>query len=306
MPAAAPLPATNGGNNPFPTDAAQSEGSIQLPTGAAPAAPPPSAPPHTDAVHVQGVTKIFPAHHGGAPVVALDNVHLEIRAGEFASIVGASGCGKTTLLRIIAGLEADYEGRLTLGGRPVTGPGPDKGVVFQDHRLLPWLTVEQNIGFGLVGVSADERRARVAKYLGLVGLNGFERAWPSQLSGGMAQRAAIARALVNKPRILLLDEPLGALDAITRIHMQRELEKIWLEEKITMLMVTHDVEEALYLSDTVVVMSSRPGRVRRIQSNPIARPRDRENSVFQDIRRELLIELELQTRVTSATPSYEI
>jgi ABC-type nitrate/sulfonate/bicarbonate transport system ATPase subunit len=268
---------------------------------------PPAAPAaRTDAVDLRGVTKLFPARHGGPPVVALDNVHLHIPAGKFVSIVGASGCGKTTLLRIIAGLEADYTGALALGGRAVTAPGPDKGVVFQDHRLLPWLTVRQNIGFGLLDLPRAEQRARVEKYLRLVGLDGFSGAWPSQLSGGMAQRAAIARALATKPRILLLDEPFGALDAITRIHMQRELEKIWFEEKITMLMVTHDVEEALYLSDTVVVMSSRPGRVKHVQANPIARPRDRENPIFQDIRRELLIKLELQTEVPSGGASYEI
>jgi ABC-type nitrate/sulfonate/bicarbonate transport system ATPase subunit len=257
----------------------------------------------TVAVDARGITKIFPARHGGNAVVALDNVDLLIPAGEFVSIVGASGCGKTTLLRIIAGLESEYTGELTLGGQPVRGPGPDKGVVFQDHRLLPWLTVEQNVGFGLLDLPKEEQRERIDKYIRLVGLKGFEKAWPAQLSGGMAQRAAIARALVNKPRILLLDEPLGALDAITRIYMQRELEKIWLEEQITMVMVTHDVEEALYLSDTVVVMSSRPGRVKRIQSNPLVRPRDRESAVFQNVRRELLVELELQTKAQFA---YEI
>ncbi|MDR2863943.1 MAG: ABC transporter ATP-binding protein [Puniceicoccales bacterium] len=268
-----------------------------------PTATPFAASARTVDVDARHITKVFPARHGGNAVIALDDVSLLIPAGEFVSIVGASGCGKTTLLRIIAGLENEYTGDLTLGGQPVLGPGPDKGVVFQDHRLLPWLTVEQNVGFGLLDLPKEEQRERIDKYIRLVGLKGFERAWPSQLSGGMAQRAAIARALVNKPRILLLDEPLGALDAITRIYMQRELEKIWFEEQITMVMVTHDVEEALYLSDTVVVMSSRPGRVKRIQGNPIVRPRDRENSTFQDVRRELLIELELQTKAQFA---YEI
>jgi ABC-type nitrate/sulfonate/bicarbonate transport system ATPase subunit len=277
--------------------------STEQPQGTAAVAVPFTASTRTVAVDARNLSKTFPARHGGSTVVALDDVNLLISAGEFVSIVGASGCGKTTLLRIFAGLEPEYTGALTLGGQPVTGPGPDKGVVFQDHRLLPWLTVEQNIGFGLLGLPKEEQRARVEKYLRLVGLKGFEKAWPSQLSGGMAQRAAIARALVNKPRILLLDEPLGALDAITRIYMQQELEKIWIEEKITMVMVTHDVEEALYLSDTVVVMSSRPGRVKRIQENPIARPRDRESPAFQNIRRDLLVELELQTKAQFA---YEI
>jgi ABC-type nitrate/sulfonate/bicarbonate transport system ATPase subunit len=256
------------------------------------------------AIDVRGVSKVFPGRGGEREVVALDNVDLAVRRGEFVSIVGASGCGKTTLLRIIAGLEADFTGSLALDGRPVTGPGPDKGVVFQDHRLLPWLTVADNIGFGLLDLPAAERRERVARYVALMGLEGFERAWPAQLSGGMAQRAAIARALVNNPRALFLDEPFGALDALTRFRMQSELEKIWAREKITMLMVTHDVEEALYLSDAVIVMSPRPGRVQKRVPVTIARPRDREGAVFQEIRRDLLIELVLQSKPPTA--GYEI
>ncbi|MDR1279838.1 MAG: ABC transporter ATP-binding protein, partial [Opitutaceae bacterium] len=251
---------------------------------------------HTVDVEARHLTKIFAARHGTAQVAALDNVNLDIRPGEFVSIVGTSGCGKTTFLRILAGLETGYEGDVMLDGIRISGPGPDKGVVFQDHRLLPWLTVEENIGFGLLDLPKAEQRERIRKYLLLVGLQGFEHAWPAQLSGGMAQRAAIARALVNKPRILLLDEPLGALDALTRIYMQRELEKIWIEEKITMVMVTHDVEEALCLSDTVVLMSARPGRVKKIVPIHLARPRDRENPVFQNLKKELLAEFELQTK----------
>ncbi|RRJ95606.1 ABC transporter ATP-binding protein [Opitutaceae bacterium TAV4] len=254
-------------------------------------------------VEARDLTKIFAARHGTARVTALENVNLDIRPGEFVSIVGTSGCGKTTLLRIMAGLETEFHGSLTFDGLRIDGPGPDKGVVFQDHRLLPWLTVEENIGFGLLDLPKAEQRERIQKYLRLVGLHGFERAWPAQLSGGMAQRAAIARALVNKPRILLLDEPLGALDALTRIYMQRELEKIWIEEKITMVMVTHDVEEALYLSDTVVLMSARPGRIKKITPVHLARPRDRENPVFQNLKKELLAEFELQTK---SQFSYEI
>lgn len=247
-------------------------------------------------VEVRDLTKVFASRHGASRVAALENVNLAIRPGEFVSIVGASGCGKTTLLRIMAGLETEFDGLLTLDGLRIAGPGPDKGVVFQDHRLLPWLTVEENIGFGLLDLPRSEQRKRIEKYLRLVGLRGFERAWPAQLSGGMAQRAAIARALVNKPRLLLLDEPLGALDALTRLYMQRELEKIWIEEKITMVMVTHDVEEALYLSDTVVLLSARPGRIKKITPVRLARPRDRENRVFQNLKRELLAEFELQTK----------
>ncbi|MDR1010010.1 MAG: ABC transporter ATP-binding protein [Opitutaceae bacterium] len=254
-------------------------------------------------VETRGLTKIFAARHGTARITALENVSLAIRRGEFVSIVGASGCGKTTFLRILAGLETEYEGSITLDGLRIDGPGPDKGVVFQDHRLLPWLTVGENIGFGLLDLPKTEQRERIRKYLRLVGLQGFERAWPAQLSGGMAQRAAIARALVSKPRILLLDEPLGALDALTRVYMQRELEKIWTREKITMVMVTHDVEEALYLSDTVVLMSARPGRIKKITPVHLARPRDRENPVFQNLKKELLVEFGLRAK---SLFSYEI
>jgi ABC-type nitrate/sulfonate/bicarbonate transport system ATPase subunit len=221
---------------------------------------------------------------------------LRIRKGQFVSIVGTSGCGKTTLLRIIAGLEGDFDGGIELEGRPIAGPGVDKGVVFQEHRLLPWLTIEDNVGFGLFRRPEEERRELVSRYLKLVGLTKFAQAYPGQLSGGMAQRAAIARALVNKPKILLLDEPLGALDAMTRMYMQNELEKIWLEEKITMVMVTHDVEEAIYLSDVVVLMSSRPGRVKKTIPVPLARPRRRDLPEFLAIKSELLQEFHLQSK----------
>ncbi|MDR1497970.1 MAG: ABC transporter ATP-binding protein [Puniceicoccales bacterium] len=249
------------------------------------------------------------ANGDGGIVRALANINLEIAPGSFTVLVGASGCGKTTLLRIIAGLEtADADGGFALlDGAPVRGPGPDKGLVFQDHRLLPWLTVAANVGFGLENLPAAEREARVAHYIALVGLNEFADAWPAQLSGGMAQRAAIARAIASRPRILLLDEPLGALDAITRLRLQAELERIWREEQITVVMVTHDVEEALYLGDTVVVLSPRPGHIKHIQPVAIARPRERESAVFQELRRQLLEELELRSHPAGGdTAAYEI
>jgi ABC-type nitrate/sulfonate/bicarbonate transport system ATPase subunit len=252
-------------------------------------------------VEISGLSKEF--DNDGQTVVALDGIELSIKRGEFLTLVGASGCGKTTLLRIIAGLELDYEGEIDLEGIPIRGPGVDKGVVFQDHRLLPWLTVEENVGFGLFRHAEQERRQLIQHYVDLVGLRGFEKAYPNQLSGGMAQRAAIARALVNKPKILVLDEPLGALDAMTRIHMQNEIEKIWRREKVTMVMVTHDVEEAVYLSDTVALMSSRPGRVKKIIPINLARPRNREDPAFQALRKEILTEFQLQTK---AQFSYEI
>ena len=243
---------------------------------------------------ISGLTKVFSTDQ--VDVIALDQVELKIKKGQFVSIVGASGCGKTTLLRIIAGLEGDFEGTLELEGAPVKGPGADKGVVFQEHRLLPWLTIEDNVAFGLINLEAKEKKERVARYLALVGLSKFAKAYPNQLSGGMAQRAAIARALVSKPKILLLDEPLGALDAMTRVYMQNELEKIWLEEGTTMVMVTHDVEEAIYLSDVVVLLSCRPGRVKQILNIDLPRPRQRDGAGFVAIKKELLDEFHLQAK----------
>ena len=235
-------------------------------------------------------------HSKNGPVQALKNIQLDIPAGKIVCIVGASGCGKSTLLRIIAGLETEYDGQIALGGRPITGPGLDRGVVFQEHRLLPWLTVEQNILFGLERLSASEKKSRVEKQLDLVGLSSFARAYPNQLSGGMAQRVAIARALANQPEILLLDEPFGALDALTKIQMQQEILRIWEAERTTMVMVTHDIDEAVYLGDQVVVMSSRPGAVKTILPIVLERPRDRSSMDFVAIRRrsleEFLVEAE--------------
>jgi ABC-type nitrate/sulfonate/bicarbonate transport system ATPase subunit len=245
-------------------------------------------------LEINRLTKIFNTDR--LSVTALENVDLNIGKGQFVSIVGTSGCGKTTLLRIMAGLEGDFDGGIELEGKAIKGPGRDKGVVFQEHRLLPWLTIEENVGFGLIDRPADESRELIDRYLKLVGLVKFAKAYPGQLSGGMAQRAAIARALVNKPKILLLDEPLGALDAMTRMYMQNELEKIWLEEKITMVMVTHDVEEAIYLSDVVVLMSSRPGRVKKVIPVSLARSRHRDNPEFVAIKRDLLEEFHLQAK----------
>lgn len=248
----------------------------------------------TIGLEINRLTKVFKTDK--LAVTALENVDLRVRKGDFVSIVGMSGCGKTTLLRIVAGLEDDFEGAVALEGNPITGPGVDKGVVFQEHRLLPWQSVGENVGFGLVNRPQAERAELVTRYLRLVGLEKFANAYPGQLSGGMAQRAAIARSLVTKPRILLLDEPFGALDAMTRMYMQKELEKIWLEEKVTMIMVTHDVEEALYLSDVVVLMSCRPGRVKKVIPVGLARPRHRDHPDFVALKRELLDEFHLQSK----------
>lgn len=223
-------------------------------------------------------------------VVALQDINLSIDEGEFISIVGSSGCGKSTLLRIIAGLENGYDGAVRLGDRRIAGPGLDRGMVFQEHRLIPWLTVEQNVAFGLNGKSTGENERLVREHLELVGLSGFAKAHPHQLSGGMAQRVSIARALVNQPKLLLLDEPFGALDALTRIQMQQEILRIWEVERTTMVLVTHDIDEAIYLGDRVVIMSSRPGTVKRIIPVDLPRPRDRSSYEFIRLRKEIYAE----------------
>lgn len=235
-------------------------------------------------LRVDHVSKSFALKNG--PLLVLDDISLTVAPGEFVAIVGGSGCGKSTLLRLLAGLDTDYQGSLLHDGAPIVGATLQRGLVFQDHRLFPWLTVEQNVAlsFTNTAVPAVERRARVAAEIARVGLDGFADAYPHQLSGGMSQRAAIARALVGRPEVLLLDEPLGALDALTRLRMQQELRRLWQDEGITMVMVTHDIEEAVYLADRIVVLEARPGRVRRIQPVPLAHPRQRGLADFVAIR----------------------
>jgi len=230
---------------------------------------------------------------GGSPRTVLENINLTVKPGEFVSIVGASGCGKSTLLRLIVGLDADYSGDIRLDGERVATTSLDRGIVFQDHRLFPWMTLEHNIELALLNTNTPKaRRAQiVAEHIALVNLQGFEKAYPHQLSGGMAQRAAIARALVTEPKVLLLDEPLGALDALTRVHVQNELQRIWMAQRSTMLMVTHDVEEALYLGDRVVVMAPNPGRIRRIVEVDLPHPRDRAAPLLHRLKAEILAEL---------------
>ena len=244
-------------------------------------------------LEIKNLSKSFIVDNNPLPI--LNNINIKFPAGAFISIIGGSGCGKTTLLRIMLGLDTNYEGEALMDGERIEGPGSNRGIVFQDHRLLPWLTVEENVAFGLDKLNRKAKKLVVDEHIKLVGLSGFESAYPSQLSGGMAQRVAIARALANKPEILLLDEPLGSLDALTRIHMQKELERLWLLEKITMIMVTHDVDEAIYLSDTVVIMSSRPGVIKKIIDVPSSRPRDRASSEFMQIKAEILKEFHLGT-----------
>jgi len=233
-----------------------------------------------------------------ADVRALADVSFTVRAGEFVSIVGPSGCGKSTLLRLVAGLETPDAGELIFDGALVSGPSLRRGIVFQDHRLFPWLTVEANVALGLLKSAESERSKLDAarRYLALVGLSGFEKAYPHQLSGGMAQRASIARSLAARPQILLLDEPLGALDSLTRGQMQAELLRLWQHEGVTMLMVTHDVSEAVYLSDRIVVMDSNPGRVRDIVTVDAPKPRARHDAIVAALTEQLVDRLETVVR----------
>jgi len=245
---------------------------------------------HAGTLHIGGLSKQYQVK--GQPLPVLEDITLTVAPGEFVSIVGSSGCGKSTLLRLIVGLEDDYQGEVLLDGQRIVGTSLDRGIVFQEHRLFPWLTVEQNIALGLLNAnfSDDEKAQSVREHIALVGLAGFETAYPHQLSGGMSQRVAIARALVNRPEVLLLDEPFGALDALTRAHLQQELHRIWQAEGITMILVTHDVEEAVFLGEKVVVMEPRPGRIRRIVPVDLAYPRDRIAAPFSRIKEDVLAE----------------
>lgn len=217
----------------------------------------------------------------------LHDINLQVKKGEFITIVGHSGCGKSTLLKIMCGLVSYEDGIVERNGHAVVGPGPKCGMVFQDHRLLPWLKIKENVGFGLKELSKTEREENVKKHLELVGLKGFENSYPSQLSGGMSQRAAIARGLANNPTILLLDEPFGALDALTRIQMQKEILKIQEKEKTTMIMVTHDIDEAIYLGDRIVVMSARPGEIKEIIETDPVESKKRDSVLFASYKKRI-------------------
>lgn len=251
-------------------------------------------------IKIQNVTKIF--NQGEAEeVTALNGVDFTIPAGSFVSLIGPSGCGKTTLLRCIAGLETPTSGEVSVDGAKITKPGSDRGFAFQQANLFPWLTIRENIAFGLRARRIyKERKADVEQFIKLVGLEGFEKSYPHQLSGGMNQRASLARALVGHPKILLLDEPLGALDAFTRMTMQDEILRLWKEHNTTMVMVTHDVDEAVYLSDYVVVMSPRPAKVEKIIKVDLSHPRARGQDVFLNYRTQILEILDYAGKVQEA------
>jgi ABC-type nitrate/sulfonate/bicarbonate transport system ATPase subunit len=265
-------------------------------------------------LRIRQVRKSFcPPGNGGASRLALDSTSFSVAAGELVSIIGPSGCGKSTLLRLLAGLDSPDSGELLMGFQPITGPSAERGLVFQDPNLFPWLTVRRNIEAGLVARHVlNEKRHEVQEFMELVGLEGFADAYPHHLSGGMAQRVALARALINHPKVLLLDEPLGALDAFTRMRMQdevlrlwrggraqqplrtrpeivsEELLRLWQARRTTMVLVTHDIDEAIYMSDRIMIMTQRPGRIEQTIPITLSRPRDRSSSDFLRLRGDIL------------------
>jgi len=239
-------------------------------------------------LEIDGINKTF--YNDNKATHVLDRIHFTLKEEEFVSIIGPSGCGKSTLLKIVAGLDMGYEGDVRLQGKKITGPSKEKGFIFQEHRLFPWATVEKNIAADLSLKDKDVRK-RVDEMISLVRLEGFEKAYPKQISGGMSQRVAIARALLRKPKVLLLDEPFGALDAFTRSHMQESLLDIWRENRTSMLLVTHDIDEAIFLSNRIIVMDAKPGKIKAIVPIDLPFPRNRMSSAFQELKSIVVNEL---------------
>ena len=244
----------------------------------------------TPKIQIRDVRKVFDL--GKERFVALGGVSLDLVDNEFVTVVGPSGCGKSTLMNILAGLEEPTSGTALVDGKPVNGPSPERGVIFQQYALFPWLTVRKNVEFGLknAGVPAGERRERAQHFIDMVGLTDFADALPKMLSGGMKQRCAIARAYAMNPKILLMDEPFGALDALTRVRMQEHLLQTWEQEKRTVMFITHDVDEAVYLANRVVVMAARPGRIHKIIDVNLPYPRTEEvrlSPEFAELRNEI-------------------
>ncbi len=242
----------------------------------------------------RNTNKSFEVRGSKERLIALDDVSFSVSGKEFVCLLGPSGCGKSTLLKMAAGLEFPDSGSVTADQGAIRKPSPDRGMVFQDYALFPWLSVEENIAFGLEvnGVDRGTVREKIKRFISLVGLKGFEKAHPYQLSGGMKQRVGIARVLAMSPKVLLMDEPFGALDAFTRMEMQEELMNLWQANPFTTIFVTHDVEEAVYLADRIVVMTSRPGRLKTIVPVPLARPRARTDYDFVKIRNHVLKQYE--------------
>jgi sulfonate transport system ATP-binding protein len=248
------------------------------------------------AIRIEGVGRTYVDAYGHE-VEALRGIDFEINPGEFVSLIGSSGCGKTTLLRLIAGLDRPQAGRLFLDGRSIEGPSHERGLVFQAANLFPWETIANNIAAGLKARGVyRQRKEEVQRYIDMTGLSGFERTYPHQVSGGMAQRASLARALINDPKVLLLDEPLGALDAFTRMDLQDKLLELWGERGTTTVLVTHDVDEAVYLSDRIVIMTPRPGKIEEVLNVDLPRPRSRGDAEFLELRTRILEKLHFVSR----------
>ncbi len=237
-----------------------------------------------DFISVDNVSRTF---SGENTVTAIQDISFTMKKSEFLCIVGQSGCGKSTLLRIMAGIDPVHEGTVRINGKLVDKPDKSRGIVFQESRLLDWMNVSQNVGFPLSGFSKAEKETLVEEYVSLVGLTDFKKSYPRELSGGMAQRVSIARALVNQPEVLFMDEPFGALDYMTKINMQNELLRIRHNNKMTVIFVTHDIDEAVYLSDRILVMSKNPGKIKKIIENNVAFPRDRNSEAFFRIRKQV-------------------
>jgi NitT/TauT family transport system ATP-binding protein len=260
---------------------------------------------HSDfAIEIKDLWMTFPGKRKGEKVHVLENVNLAVKRGEFVCIVGPSGCGKSTLLNVIGGFLEQSSGTVLVEGQPVSGPDPKRIFVFQENGVFPWLNVEDNVGFGLwgkpFGVEGDrdgERQEIVRRYIDMVGLTGFDKSYPRELSGGMRQRVEIARALAASPDIIYMDEPFGALDFITRMKMRADLVRIWQEEKKTILFVTHDIEEAVQLADTVLVMSRRPATVQFSEKIDIPRPRDLDSRGYLDARDRIFREMGMSLKV---------
>ena len=255
----------------------------------------PERAPDRTKLSIRGLRMTFRTEGKETPV--LENIDLDVREGELVCILGPSGCGKSTLLNIVGGFLVPTAGAVAIDGEPVTGPDPRRIFVFQERGVFPWLTVEGNIGFGLGKLSTEERRKRIAHYVRLVGLTGFENAYPQELSGGMKQRAEVARALAVNPDMLFLDEPFGALDSITRLVMRGELLRIWEAERKTILFVTHDIDESVQLADRVVVMSQRPATIRRIVEIDLSHPRDLSSRRYLELRDGIFGEIGLAHKI---------
>ena len=244
----------------------------------------------------------FPGKQSGEEVHVLERINLEVEEGEFVCLVGPSGCGKSTLLNIVGGFLKQTRGEAIVASQPVTGPDPRRIFVFQENGVFPWLTVQENIGFGLLRRSVEERMKTVAHYIEMVGLRGFERAYPRELSGGMRQRVEIARALAANPEIIYMDEPFGALDFITRLKMRSDLTRIWQNEKKTILFVTHDIEEAVQLADRVLVMSRRPATIQTVIPVHLPRPRDLDSDGYIETRDQIFAAMGMSLRIGDSPP----